>query len=314
MDRVWTFQEAVLAKQLYFKMNDAFCPLKFSATDFELTGPIQIPPPRDLMRDIYMFLRAEVQNLNFAINPINISYVAKELRWRQTSKRSDELLAVSALLRLDVGRILDAPNEENRMARFLTMVKILPSNILFREVPTRLSIDGFRWAGRSFLSKDPRRLFADLDTHGVICTRLGLFGAYTVFRVRDGQVTQFLSSKRFTIIDNLAENDSNWFDVWNPERQGSFPFTDIILLPRQRPECAFGTMVVAAAVLRERLPDETRQAVQRRHGNVDLICTFQKVVYLVVYRDFSSPPNTDVYDNEPQLVPGHFERINVLVR
>jgi hypothetical protein len=95
-------------------------------------------------------------------------------------------------------------------------------------------------AGRSFLSKDPRRLFADLDTHGVICTRLGLFGAYTVFRVRDGQVTQFLSSKQFTIIDNLAENDSNWFDVWNPERQGSFPFTDIILLPRQRPECVFG--------------------------------------------------------------------------
>lgn len=65
MDRVWTFQEAVLAQQLYFKMKDGYSLLEFSQllSGFKLSGPLQVPPFRDLMRDIYCKLRQKIKDL-----------------------------------------------------------------------------------------------------------------------------------------------------------------------------------------------------------------------------------------------------------
>lgn len=161
MDRVWTFQEGALARHLFFKFKDAYCPLRFSLKDMDLTGPLQIGPLESTKHDIYLELRREVQNLNSAIVPINISHVVRELRWRQTSKRADELLAVSIVLKLDVDKVLEAEDEEHRMAKFLILVENLPRDIIFAEVP-RLALDGFRWAPSTFLTTDPRRLDGDV--------------------------------------------------------------------------------------------------------------------------------------------------------
>jgi len=57
------------------------------------------------MRVVYCKFRNELQNFNFSLRSINLGMIAWELRWWQTSKRSDELLAVSGLLGLDFRKI-----------------------------------------------------------------------------------------------------------------------------------------------------------------------------------------------------------------
>ena len=271
MDRVWTFQEAVLAKSLYFKLKDDYCCLEFSATpaDKSLSGPFEIPSFRTLMRDIYSSLRGEVQNLNFSVTPINMRSIAKELRWRNTSKRRDELLAVCILLDLDVDKIFDERDDEKRMAQFLTMVKLLPSNIIFTEGP-RLNIEGFRWAPKGFLTSNDRKLFS--DSRQITCTMSGVFGEYLVFKPESDGIINFATTKRCTIVDN-NRTPTLWFDIFQLDKGVSFPFTEIVLLP-DSPKSVYGTAYVAAAVLREELPEDILHIIQKRH--IPLCCSARR--------------------------------------
>ena len=117
-------------------------------------------------------------------------------------------MAVSILLDLDIEKIIDAPDDEKRMARFLTMVKRLPSNIIFTG-DSRLNVDGFRWAPKTFLMNDATQL---LPNENVTCTNLGLFGEYLAFTPLDSQVINFSPQKRYTIIEENSV-PCEWFDV-----------------------------------------------------------------------------------------------------
>jgi hypothetical protein len=146
MNRVWTYQEGVLSTKLYFKLSDAYCLLDFPNTEMNIVGPLHIPMFRDHTHDIYKYLIAQVQHLNGALEPINISHVASELRWRDTLHRdpngkNDELIAVGVLLGLNMSYLLKAKGHD-RMIRFLLLVRGLPRNIIFSEVE-RLQHAGF---------------------------------------------------------------------------------------------------------------------------------------------------------------------------
>jgi hypothetical protein len=321
MDRVWTFQEGVLARQLYFKLEDAYCPFHFSLRDTELVAPLQISILNNSTHDVYLHLRREVSNVYSQYRPPEISHVIKELKWRQTSKHSDELLAVSVLLDLDVNEILKQNDEEGRMVAFLTMVDKLPRNIIFAEAHRRVMREGFRWAPTTFLTNDPRRL--DMEK-SVKCSELGLFGEYMVFSPAKPHTIKYDSKTRFTIVNDQPLSwyqrfvqwtrpiPDHWFDLMYNRPQESFSFSHIILYSLGLPESEYGKIIVAVAVLQEDLSDEVLEKVRARYGRVDLICALQAHVVLFILRHFLTPPPKS--KNGGYIIAGKFEKLNVLFR
>jgi hypothetical protein len=314
MNRVWTYQEGALASKLYFKLSDGYCPLDFPLRETNVAGPLHIPQFLDLMHDVYLYLRAQLANLNGAVIPINISHAAMELRWRDTLHRdpmgkNDELIAVGALLGLDIAYLLDAKGLE-RMKRFLLMVRKLARNIIFSQVE-KLEYAGFFWAPTTFLVQDDRRLHPDLDQKGVLCTPYGLLGTYIVFQANDSQLVHWVPNKRHTVIDTQLE-PTRWFDLTYPH-ETAFDFDCIIIYPEELPPSARNTLFIAAMASKEDPVDGADQFVSIEGKSVDLVCRYQKLIHLAVLRDFSSPPNPH-HDSEPVYIAGRFEHKTILLR
>jgi hypothetical protein len=314
MNRVWTYQEGVLAKKLYFKFSDAYCLLDFPATEMDVVGPLHITMFRDHMHDIYKNLIAQVQNLNGAVEPINISNVASELRWRDTLHRdpngkNDELVAVGVLLGLDMSYLLEAKGHD-RMVRFLLLVKKLPRNIIFSEAE-RLQHAGFKWAPTTFLVHDERILSRDLDSRSVLCTPDGLLGNYIVFEVHGSQPVKWVASKRHTVIDT-QRHPTVWFDITDGDKTES-SFDCIIIYPEEIPQSTRSTILIAVAALKEDPSEVLRRPHTIESEPVDLVCNYQRLFHLAVFRDFSSPPNPHL-DPEPVFIQGKFQRKTTLLR
>lgn len=314
MNRVWTYQEGVLASKLYFKLSDGYCPLDFPLMEVDAAGPLHIPIFLDNMHDIYNYLRAQLANLNGAIRPINISHVAIELRWRDTLHRdpngkNDELVAVGVLLGLDMRHLLEAEGLE-RMKRFLLMVKKLPRNIIFSEA-NKLQFAGFRWAPTTFLVQDSRRLHVDLDGKGVLCTTKGLVGRYIVFQVSQSQPMHLNWHKRHTIMDTTS-GSARWFDITHSDKT-AFDFDCIIILPEELPESRRNTIMVAAAALKGDVTESDSNLTVVEGQSVDLVCKYQRLIHLAIFRDFSAPPPAH-FDQDPVFVNGQFESKNILLR
>lgn len=314
MNRVWTYQEGVLASKLYFKMSDGYCPLDFPLTEANVAGPLHVPVFLDLMHDIYNYLRSQLSNLNSAIMPINISHVAIELRWRDTLHRdphgkNDELVAVGVLLGLNMAHLLEAKGLE-RMKRFLLMVKKLPRNIIFTEVE-KLPFTGFRWAPTTFLVQDNRRLYVDLDSKGALCTPNGLLGRYIVFQVKQSHPVHLVWNKRHTVIDTQSVS-ARWFDLTNQDKT-AFDFDYLIILPDEIPESKRNTIMMAVAALKEDLSGSSDNLKMVEGQSVDLVCKYQRLINLANFRDWSSPPNAHL-DPEPVYIDGWFESKIIFLR
>jgi hypothetical protein len=314
MNRVWTYQEGVLASKLYFKLSDGYCPLDFPLMEADVAGPLHIPIFLDNMHDIYNYLRVQLANLNGAIRPINISHVAIELRWRDTLHRdpngkNDELVAVGVLLGLNMADLLEAKGLE-RMKRFLIMVKQLPRNIIFTEA-NKLPFAGFRWAPTTFLVRDSRRPRVDLDDKGVLCTTKGLLGRYIVFQVSKSRPVHQDWRKRHTIIDTTS-GPAKWFDITDPDKT-AFDFDFIIILPEELPESKRNTIMVAAAALSSDVTESDGDLKIVEGQSVDLVCNYQRLIHLAIFRDFSSLPPAH-FDREPVFVDGRFASKTILLR
>ncbi|KAJ4291598.1 hypothetical protein N0V88_006198 [Collariella sp. IMI 366227] len=96
MRRLWTFQEAVLAKDIYIKVSDTALPLMRLVPEFkeQLVDPV--------LTGLGLAFASLVSRGRARI--FNITDVARELRWRDTSKTADETLAIASLLNMGTYR------------------------------------------------------------------------------------------------------------------------------------------------------------------------------------------------------------------
>ncbi|KAK5698312.1 hypothetical protein LTR97_007273 [Elasticomyces elasticus] len=305
--RVWTYQEGVLAHKLKFLLADGH-----SATlDFPLSidagltaSALSIGMGRDNLHNIYSYLRAEVQAPNGQIKPINIGHVALELRWRETlyrnaHGRNDEILAAGSVLGINMGRLLQQPQGELRMAMFYKLVGHLYRNIVFAAVP-RLQLPGFRWAPSTFLTSDERRPATNLDQDGVDCTAAGLRGQYVTFATDCGIAVHYDDQTAITI-----EDRDRWFDLAVPAIV-DFWFTHIAIYPVEAPQSIRGEIFVAVALI-----EETQYA---RPGGVDLVATFQTVVHLSCLRERHGPIRSDRWPLGTRTVRGRMRKTQILFR
>ncbi|KAF9262441.1 hypothetical protein L218DRAFT_867422, partial [Marasmius fiardii PR-910] len=130
MQRVWTLQEALLAKKLYFEFSDGLFPGdqllgdEASSSLFERINPLTAYLPASSLRYILKPPK-EVDSL------YNTSKVIGMLQYRTTSKPEDETLAIAGLLNIDISKLLAESDPESRVQTLLLELRTLPTNILF---------------------------------------------------------------------------------------------------------------------------------------------------------------------------------------
>lgn len=176
MQRLWTFQESFLARELHFEMaNDALLP---HDQDF---------PPSTVIPPLQVVHTAFTQHLH-SIRPdkslakreprTNLGEVAAALSWRSTSRRSDEVLAVAALFNVDSKELARFPPEQ-RMKEFYLMVCKLPHDIIFFD-GDKLLTPPFRWAPETLMSRSTISLDPCAEGQTAKVTSEGLYGQYQV--------------------------------------------------------------------------------------------------------------------------------------
>jgi hypothetical protein len=113
--------------------------------------------------------------------------LAKALEYRNTSKRSDELLCMASILGLPTKGILGADSPDDRAIAFYKSLKTVPASILFCN-GSRIAKYPFRWAVASFISaEDPRKLqtlarptnhYGQVTPKGLLVRAQGMFFAF----------------------------------------------------------------------------------------------------------------------------------------
>lgn len=180
MRRLWTLQEAVLTDT---RPNCSKLDIQF------LEGPLEF---NALMQtNLLSFYNSEsavialYSSLPQFQNPVHaFSTLTRALEYRSTSKLEDEAICLASILDIKFDEIAKLDTREARMRMFYSLVKELPSSILFHR-GNRLSLDGVRWAPASLLSNHKFYTFSNNSTPAS-CDANGLhvqFFGYTVLHV-----------------------------------------------------------------------------------------------------------------------------------
>ena len=153
MRRLWTLQEGVLGKDVWFQFSDG--PRALSEIDNVLSSGqnrsgefLYTRYGHDSRALFGPFVRSSGR-----VPAENFAGFWKSVLMRSTSHEDDETICLATILGFDPSPILKIPKSDldKRMIQFLCSVKRIPAFILFQE-PPRLSEVGFRWAPRSFLT------------------------------------------------------------------------------------------------------------------------------------------------------------------
>jgi hypothetical protein len=169
MQRLWTFQEAALAKKVYFEFSDALVSLDdLRKKKFSIPKDLDDLVVGELLSGLF---RAHRGLLGFST--FKFMDIYSILRKRTASKQSDETLAVSAVLNLDGFELASISDPDQRMETFLLRVGKLPADIIFLTGVSRLEKPGFRWAPRSFMRSEV--LASEREA---LCTSTGLEAEY----------------------------------------------------------------------------------------------------------------------------------------
>jgi hypothetical protein len=168
MQRMWTYEEAVLAKELVFILeNDEAYPYTITLK----------PTMRRTVSVIWRTLATQLFRLRAKqMSRLNIAQISLAFRYRLTNATGDEFLSVASMLGLDTGPLQEVKGEE-RVRDFWLMLAKLPSQVLFLDGP-KLSVDGFRWAPKTLMFPTPTRMDPDPLVLHCQCTKEGLHGSF----------------------------------------------------------------------------------------------------------------------------------------
>ncbi|OJT05010.1 hypothetical protein TRAPUB_4192 [Trametes pubescens] len=215
--RVWTLQEGILARELYFEFQEGPVNVEEKAGIRKPGRGEDAYRPWDSGQDtsewaiwevaIYVWCLSHLPFLWFRVthgdawrSSGNLKLDAHKhrlislLSLRSATKAEDETIAISGMLGLDLGALLaiTGPDAAERQMRdFFIQLKHVPTALAVLEMP-RLELPGFSWAPRSltmvgsagFQTEGP---YAEFQTKGAptgICTAAGLLAKYFVAPLR----------------------------------------------------------------------------------------------------------------------------------
>ncbi|MCJ1279354.1 hypothetical protein MMC21_007178 [Puttea exsequens] len=204
--RMWTLPEALLSRQLFFRIGDGLMDYRvFFRADNLVARTFSDPVGALLLAWFTRMLVIPVSRNALRLGASaelpqpSVDDVALHLAKRWSSRPEDETLAVAALFNLNVRPYL-ALDPDNRMAMFLTEHNggKVPSDILFLD-GKKLPFEGYGWAPQTFMK---RQLAIDMKGTGMgvmsYITEQGLVGEYYGITIDHGREE-----------DKDEENDNN---------------------------------------------------------------------------------------------------------
>lgn len=197
--RLWTLQEAALARKLYVQTLHG--PHRLENTDDQSLGEKEKAISQICFReDIEMLIKDRIPPLSTLQEEPNIETsegggaldtgspsipvtstrtayqrLCFAVKHRSTSKMTDEAIILATIMGMDVKDLIQVPDVDNRMAILLTKLRHMPSDIIFADVE-RIGHAPFRWAPRSLLNFEIFRL--DSFSPPGICTLEGFDATY----------------------------------------------------------------------------------------------------------------------------------------
>lgn len=160
--RLWTFQEAALAQNLFIQFQDGPDTLEHLNDEAkkyqEIPSKLHCEFVEHMLPLIPYFSLEPFQPASL---PDRFLITVNALGNRLTSKMSDETVCLSTIPALDSDKVLDLKKSgllkgdelaDQQMKTFLGEIGRFDQNIVFNDLP-RLPIDGFRWAPRSYLGQ-----------------------------------------------------------------------------------------------------------------------------------------------------------------
>ncbi|KAI0676869.1 hypothetical protein C8Q78DRAFT_50944 [Trametes maxima] len=159
--RIWTLQEGLLARELYFEFNDGLVDVEHRLGLKPAPDPNCEPqndkPKQDRSglwdRLVPSLLAFRGRNWSVkAGRPIALHEVIELLHMRTTTKAEDEIIAISSLLPLDVDALLaiSGPDvAQRRMKEFLLQMGQVSKGLPMTPKTSRLTLPKYTWAPRT---------------------------------------------------------------------------------------------------------------------------------------------------------------------
>jgi hypothetical protein len=167
MQRMWTYEEAVLAKELLFVLkNDGIY-------TFDVTSG---PEKRRTVSVVWDALGSQLVRLRLNSSGVTIGHISRAFRWRLTNARHEEFMSVSSTLGLDTASLEEVRGDE-RTKKFWLMLKTIPADVPFLDGP-KLPMKGFQWAPQTLMFPSQTEMDTNPDGNKSICTTKGLVGRY----------------------------------------------------------------------------------------------------------------------------------------
>lgn len=174
--RLWTLQEGILAKKLYFRCKYSCLDINKLVEYARSTGDRLMTWDWDKLRGSFLHNGATTQD-PAEKHSVAMRYLSATVAYRSTSRAEDETLCLAAITGLTPTQIGETYNENghvNRMKKFWSLQPYLYTECLFWTGP-RFEDFPWRWAPSTFLGQGGA-LFMGSNTGVVNCARLSCEG------------------------------------------------------------------------------------------------------------------------------------------
>lgn len=167
MTRLWTLQEAVLSRELYFNFSDDLVSMdRLVALSQKENASLHSPVP--FVSRMYHGIMEESRTIRGLgsnsddgdLTPDFVAAAWRALQWRTTAHLQHETLAIASLLNVNTECFANSDHRiDQRMQKLLDILAAckpcpIPPGIMFLSGP-RLSEKGYRWAPQTWLSNCP---------------------------------------------------------------------------------------------------------------------------------------------------------------
>lgn len=211
--RLWTLQEAYLAKSRHFQFAERAV-LVYSRS------PIDGVRKQDIQLAFYDEIGCYCWNPHFDL-PFLVATAPAErrvvsiwssLQYRSTSKAADEPICVATLLDMDTAQIIDTPDAQRVRKLWSMHVHGVPAAVLFMP-GTRLADPGYRWAPDSYMHCAkygvPLKVIGAVTPRGFSVVLPG-FMLSTPLRPTREVIACDLDGQTFYIRRNLKRENPSW--------------------------------------------------------------------------------------------------------
>lgn len=306
--RLWTLQEGLFARNLFFQFADRSLTLQSIASSRDEDEPLR--------KEMYVFgpgwikrlLTGDlIRSLKFdslseaSLRETEGRALFERMGYRFASRMEDETVCLAILLSKDAEALAaSAPNSEERMKKFILMQKHFPAFLLFDgDIGEKIDHDGFRWAPRTLLGRralmapssttrhvneigpDNRsydRSWADEEGIHVECPAL----------IFDAEIAMMLSDSPHNPLRALDRDSNRYWDLWcvpNPAGShsivGSKPNPLAVVLPRPPTMRGGRSSVMKGRLVR----------INRKEGEKMFARLAPEVVVMLVIRGECENPN-----------------------